>query len=442
MNGASINGNDEFSDAIDLTSYAGGGDDGMNGGLGANYLSNGNGLDGSGVLANNYLHNAYVASPSPTPSPMAHYSQHNIYGGPIKPFGSSTLALQGQLIEQERARREQAAAATSRAYLQHPTTSASASIGFNPHAFQSHPPQQTPALAISPSALSAPVPAPVASTSTGAAKAVKKAAPTGRSASPATSTSSTAKRSRTASPPANSYDSEQWRTFHESKLKQHLNSKRITGAALSTAQFLVKNLALFSHTEKTSILSPWGDASDVPPDGRAEVLSTLLKYAKDDFWKAWLDVGASSSSSGGKGKEKETNGGGKAKSEGLELFQRWLDGAAKGYVSSKEDKDKDKSSDKGREKKRKEMEQTTLALVLQVRFPLHSLCLPALRSPSLWDELSTSESTKAHRRRNGKSRCSPAYEGDAARPKREDFAFRALLPSLSLVATKRTERNG
>lgn len=381
MNSASSsNGHDEFSDVVDLTSYAGAVDDvAMNGG---NYLSNGNGLEQTGGLNPNYLHTAFTTvSPATTPSPMAQYPHQAAYGGPIKPFGgSSALALQQQLIEQEQARRAHEEAAASRAYLQHPAASAS-SMGFDPQAFHSQPQAQAPSFAISPAALSNPLPAPVASTSTSApapaVKAVKKST-SARAASPANSTSSTVKRSRTASPPVavNSYDSSQWTTFQDGKLSQHLNSKRISGAALSTAQYLVKNLGLFSHTDKSSTLSPWGDASDVPPEGRAQVLSTLLKYAKDDFWKAWLEVGASGTGGGGKGKEKESSSSStsssKVKSEGLELFQRWLDGAAKGYAStSKEGKEREKekgSASEASRRKRKEMEQTTLVLVLQVRF--------------------------------------------------------------------------
>ncbi|GAA6018474.1 hypothetical protein JCM10207_000905 [Rhodosporidiobolus poonsookiae] len=376
---------DGFDDPLDLNSYAA--DDPS--------TTNGFGDDAAAFSAAYPVTSSYGAfastsgaSASPistysTPGALAPFSQHLAYSGPITPFTphsrgstptsfgqSSTLALQTQLINEERARAQAAAgqnggAGVSGSFLQ-PTT---AGAFFDPRAFQ-QPPQAT--FTITPAVLSTSA-APIASTSTSTSPS--SSSKPARSSSSSTST----KRSRTASPVVDSYDSSQWTSLLP-KIRQHLTPKRLQGAALSTAQQLVKHLALFNHTERASTLSPWGDASDVPPEGRAEVLTAALKYAKDDFWRAWLDVGApssSASSGAGKGKEKESSAANaKGKSDGLGVLQYWLDGAGRAYsaaAAKDKEKDKDKAEgkkDRERERRRRELEQTTLALVLQALLKL------------------------------------------------------------------------
>ncbi|GAA5861911.1 hypothetical protein JCM8547_008593 [Rhodosporidiobolus lusitaniae] len=381
-------GGDDFSEMLDLTSYADETASLSNGVNGFSTAYTAPAASSFPASTTQHLYTGFPASPSPTPSPMSVYANGSraFSPGPIRPFGApvqSTLSLQSQLIAEERQRNQQAQQQQAAAAVYpHP---ASTNTFFDPHAFQQPQQQQVP-LTVTPSALSTPVPAPVASTSSGSSSSQSKTPkkPSSRSGSPANPSSSSSvkkERVRTASPPVDSYDSTQWTTFLP-KLRQHLVSKRIQGAALSTAQFLVKNLQMFSHTDKSSTLSPWGDASDVPPEGRAEVLSTIAKYGTEDFFKAWLDVGKDASSSGkGKGKD-DGAGGGRVRSDGLELFQRWLDGAARGYASSsKEGKDGEKKS-VVKDRKSKELEQASLAWVLQVlaKLPVtmdHLLAYPA-----------------------------------------------------------------
>ncbi|GAA5981950.1 hypothetical protein JCM11641_006809 [Rhodosporidiobolus odoratus] len=370
-----MTGEDGFSDMLDLSSYAGEESSGADGYaeeslLGPSYpaASNGSGQN---------LYAAYSATGAPSPmsayaashsGAIAPFSQ-TAYSGPVTPFTphldgaavypASTLALQGQLINEERQR---VAASTNGAFLQHPTATASF---FSPQAFQQQPSAQ-PALTITPSALSTAQSPPIASTSSVSAKTTKSStssASKARAMSPPVSSSS--KRSRTASPVI--HNSKDWTDFVPT-LRQHLTSKRLSGAALSTAQKVVEGLAMFSHVDKSSTLSPWGDSSDVPPEGRAEILSQLIKYGKDEFWKAWVEVGKDGGGSSSKGKEKEGAAPGKVRSGGMELLQRWLEGAARSYssASSKDGDEKEKKNDKAKAKNRKELEQYTLAPVLQV----------------------------------------------------------------------------
>ncbi|BGP14866.1 hypothetical protein JCM10213_003778 [Rhodosporidiobolus nylandii] len=462
MNGAT---NGDFSDMLDLTSYAGEDSSSTNG-----YADDG--MASTSAAQNLYSAYAVASSrPSPTPSPMAAYahpagpgaiapfSQPGAYAGPVTPFtsqpthgiappyASSTLALQGQLISEER-QRSAAAAAAAAAGVQSAFLNAQA-----PQSFYQPQVYQQPALTITPSALSTLAPQPVASTSKSTSSAPKPSSSSSssskaRAASPAPAT---AKRSRTASPDAAaSYDSTQW-TIILPKLRQHLNAKRLTGAALSSAQFLVKNLALFSHIDKSSTLSPWGDASDVPPEGRAEVLSQILKYGKDDFWKAWLEFG---SSSGSKGKEKE---GARVRSDGLELLQRWLEGAAKVYARKGDEKES-----KSKDKKQKELEQATLAYVLQallklpvkldhlVAYPCANLVLrlskrvpegaaraAAAQLVTKWKKVQDDANAKTDSDKASSSaakRKSDAAEGPAKKPKTAEPAKKPTLPIKEKVA--------
>ncbi|GAA6031024.1 hypothetical protein JCM8097_003966 [Rhodosporidiobolus ruineniae] len=396
MNGSTSNGHvDGFDDdMLDLTSYAGDEPSASNG-FGA-FSASSSGVDAAAAYPvssapNAHLFSAFAASPSPTPSPMSAYRQQSpfpgAFSGPITPFTpgastvggapsyGSTLDLQAQLISQERQRSQQQQQQQA-ALLG--TTSASAF--FNPQAAyqqQQHAQmvQQQPAMTITPTALSAqPAATPTSSSSAAAAASTSKPAKKPRSASPSASTSSSSasKRARTASPPADSYDSTHWTTLLTTKVRPLLTSKRIQSAAVSSAQSLVKTLQLFSHTERGSTLSPWGDASDVPPEGRAEVLTAIVKYAREDYYRAWLDCGkeAAPSGSSAKGKEKEKDkAAGSAdavKSDGLELLQRWLEGASRPYQSSAGKDEKPKKESAAKEKKRRELEQASLFYILQV----------------------------------------------------------------------------
>ncbi|GAA5834141.1 hypothetical protein JCM11251_000553 [Rhodosporidiobolus azoricus] len=379
MNGT--NGHDEFSEMLDLTSYAH--DDSAANGFGVDGFSSssaGAPLSAASAYPSSTQHHRLYSTFSPSPSPIPSYSgaiapfsqpPPNVYSGAITPFTpggatttpySSTLALQGQLINEERQRSQAAAAAQQQqqagGYLQ-PTSSQSF---FDPSAFHQQPQQVAPQT-ITPSFLSG-APTPVASTSSVKSK---KPSSSGRASSPATASGATTKRSRTASPPSSSsYDPSHW-TSISTTLRPYLSSKRLQGSPTATAGHIIKALAQLNHTDRASTLSPWGDASDVPPEGRAEVLTSLVKYAEAEFWDAWVAHGAKTS--GAKGKEKEN---GKVKSDGLEILQRWLEGAARGYAAkSKEEEgkaegEKEKKKEKERERKRRELEQGTLALVLQV----------------------------------------------------------------------------
>ncbi|GAA5906814.1 hypothetical protein JCM6882_006837 [Rhodosporidiobolus microsporus] len=392
MNGS--NGQDEFTDLLDLTSYAH--DDSSTNGFGVDGFSTTSVASSSAPSAAagaHPHHHLYGAAFSPSPSPIPSYAgaiapfsqpAQAVYAGPITPFTpggaaaaahgqaqgySSTLQLQGQLISEERQRSQQQQ--QHGVYLQ----PAAAQAFFDPRAFQQpqqqqyQQQQQQAAQTITPSVLTG---APVASTSSAKPKKVARAA------SPANSSSSSApKRSRTASPPSSSsYDPSHW-TSISSTLRPYLSSKRIQSSPLATAAFVLKRLGEMNQTDRGSTLSPWGDASDVPPEGRAEVLTALVKYAKDEFWDAWVEQGAGGGS-GGKGKEKDKDAGAaKGRSDGVEVLQRWLEGAGRGFASSaakekdgkdvKEGKDaKDAKKERERERKRRELEQASLALVLQV----------------------------------------------------------------------------
>lgn len=182
-----------------------------------------------------------------------------------------------------------------------------------------------------------------------------------------------------APPPASAvkyeYDPEEWQQILPG-VRTLLSAKRLQASPLATAPKLLKDLRFFSHETRAD--SPWGDTSDVPPEGRAEVLKALLKYAKDEFWRVFLETGqgkpASSSTvttTGSKGKGKE-NGDDQQqqqqlagiKSDALDLLQAWLEGASKAVL-------REKGSSSGtseKDRRRKELEQATLVLVLQVSF--------------------------------------------------------------------------
>ncbi|BGP23661.1 proteophosphoglycan ppg4 [Rhodotorula toruloides] len=327
-----------------------------------------------------------------TPSPLATYTgavtpfSQLPFSSSIVPFGSSALygtaqpgssaagsalAMQAAIHQQQRS-----------GFLNPRSVELSATPGpatITPTALTAS--QRLASASASSSASSTPPPPPpprkTASSTTSAASfsaATKKA----RAASPAVSvsaSSSAAKKVRdssraTASPaptstrPAASPDADPVALWLQALpgIRSHLTQRRLTSSPLSSAQKLVGLLSEFSHTDTSTSASRWGDASDVPPQGRAEVLTALIRYAKDEFWKAFVEVGkgrgeAEAVNAKGKGKEKD----GAIVSDGLELLQVWLDGASKAFA-----KDKDSTKEKERDRQRKELEQASLALILQV----------------------------------------------------------------------------
>uniref|UniRef100_A0A0K3C6P9 BY PROTMAP: gi/342320596/gb/EGU12535.1/ Proteophosphoglycan ppg4 [Rhodotorula glutinis ATCC 204091] n=1 Tax=Rhodotorula toruloides TaxID=5286 RepID=A0A0K3C6P9_RHOTO len=327
-----------------------------------------------------------------TPSPLATYTgavapfSQLPFSSSIMPFGSSasygtaqpgssaagsSLAMQAAIHQQQRS-----------AFLNPRSVELSAQqapVTITPTALTAS--QRLASASASSSASSTPPPAPpprkTASSSSSAAASSSAATKKARAASPAVSvsaSSSAAKKARessraTASPApsstrsAASPDADPVALWLQALpgIRSHLTQRRLTSSPLSSAQKLVGLLSEFSHTDRSSSASRWGDASDVPPEGRAEVLTALIRYAKDDFWKAWVEVGKVDAANV-KGKGKEKDGASQAiVSDGLELLQVWLDGASKAFV-----KDKDGAKEKERDRKRKELEQASLALVLQV----------------------------------------------------------------------------
>ncbi|GAA6008852.1 hypothetical protein JCM11491_003807 [Sporobolomyces phaffii] len=275
----------------------------------------------------------YGSAPSVDPSFFAPPTSHQP--------SSSTLAMQSQLIQDERNRRN----ATM-------TISPASALMTLPSPVVSQPP---PATTISPSMMTTsqfpsttPTPVqPVASTS----RASSAAAP-----SPPAKKVSTKSRSTT-SASSSSSTSESIKRWNKvlPDVRANLSASRLSKAPTSTAQRLLSLLSPFNHVGgPSSTLSDWSDGSDVPPEGRKEVLTDLLKYASDEFWKAWV-------AEGDHGKEN-------AKSAGVELLAFWFEGASRGIETKKDkmkEKEKESNADEG-ERKRRQVEQMTLALVLQV----------------------------------------------------------------------------
>ena len=249
-------------------------------------------------------------------------------------------------------------------------------------------------IASTPSTSASPPPAPAAS-SKGTAKSSSsssssKSASTLKKANGTSSGVARAKQrppSASPAPPAPSvkyeYDPEEWQQILPG-VRTLLSAKRLQASPLATAPKLLKDLRFFSHVTRAD--SPWGDTSDVPPEGRAEVLQALLKYAKDEFWRVFLETGqgkpASSSTTttgGGTGKGKENGDDPQQqqmagiKSDALDLLQAWLEGASKAVLREKGGNSGSGTSEKDR--RRKELEQATLVLVLQVSSPFLFLFL-------------------------------------------------------------------
>ncbi|GAA5893736.1 hypothetical protein JCM8208_001231 [Rhodotorula glutinis] len=342
-----------------------------------------------------HVRSASVRTPSPFatyPGAVAPFSAPGTFyrhASPLPPnlgdpaVASSSLAATADLIHQGRAQ-----AGGAQQHWNGYFASASSSVpgqaaAVPPGALYSPPvsnDSSEPTMTITPSVISAP---PISRSASASRESTPKPAPAlvKKSAASASSSSSSSRVARSASPavvvqkrPAPStYSPEHWTSFLP-KIRTYTDSKRLQRSPVAAAQFLVRNLhGLFTYADRSSTASPWGDASDVPPEGRAEVLSAIASYAKDDFWRAWVDEGsaASASASAGKGKEKEKEKSGIAesgKSDGLELLQCWLEGASQRIATSTKDKEA-ASAVKGaavKERKVKELEHATLVLVLQV----------------------------------------------------------------------------
>ncbi|GAA5936142.1 hypothetical protein JCM3775_003594 [Rhodotorula graminis] len=339
--------------------------------------------------------NARTPSPFATyPGAVAPFSAPGTFyrhASPLPPnlgdpaVASSSLSATADLIHQGRAQLGGTQQPWSGYFASSSASSSSASgqtVAVQPGALFNPPlsaDSSAPTMTITPSAISAP---PVSRSASASRESTPKAAPAvakKATASASTSSSSSSKVARSASPavavqkrPAPStYSPEHWTSFLP-KIRTYTDAKRLQRSPLAAAQFLVRNLhGLFTYADRSSTASPWGDASDVPPEGRAEVLSALASYAKDDFWRAWVEEGSatSASASAGKGKEKEKSGAVESgKSDGLELLQCWLEGASQRVVLSTKEKEA-ASAVKGaaaKERKAKELEHATLALVLKV----------------------------------------------------------------------------
>ncbi|GAA5893391.1 uncharacterized protein JCM6883_007651 [Sporobolomyces salmoneus] len=292
-----------------------------------------------------YSTNPYGVNPAPQSkyfSTTASVDPSSFFASPqpSNPSTSSTLAMQSQLIQDERNRR--LAASTPPAAI-HPSSLVNNSSA--PAVSQPLPVTATisPSMMTTTSQPTKPSARPVASSSRTTSPVVEIPVPSKKS-SKVRSTSAT---------PSSSGPSESIKRWNKvlPDIRTNLSTSRLQKAPTSAAQRLLALLTQFNHTGgPTSTLSDWSDGSDVPPEGRKEVLTDLLKYAREEFWKAWVD--------------EAQNG----KSLGIELLSFWFEGASKGF-DTKKDKEKMKEKENGAEneaeKKRRGVEQMTLALVLQ-----------------------------------------------------------------------------
>ncbi|GAA5968312.1 hypothetical protein JCM3765_000387 [Sporobolomyces pararoseus] len=300
-------------------------------------------------------------TPTPSLNPASFFGTQSTNQAPV----SSTLAIQSQMIQDERNRRKAAALQQQQQQMRHFSIDPS-SVAASPQP----PSLPSAATTISPSMMtnaqssssSAPpvVNQPVASTSR-ASSVVNGPPPTASTSSKKPSSSSSTSSSKPKSSkrssstgPSTSSSLERWEKVWPD-VKAQLAANRLQKAPASTAQRLLSLLSTFNHVEgPTSTLSDWGDGSDVPPQGRKDVLSEMLKYAGDEFWKSLVQEGDTGKST--------------SKSAGVELLSFWFEGASKGF-EAKKDKEKMKGKEVGddeAEKKRKQVEEITLALVLQV----------------------------------------------------------------------------
>ncbi|TNY17739.1 hypothetical protein DMC30DRAFT_93076 [Rhodotorula diobovata] len=332
----------------------------------------------------------YPGAVAPFTAPGTFYSRHATPPSTSladATVAASSLAATADLIHQGRAQGAQPPQwngffASSAASSAGPAAPAAVAPGALFHAGAGQP--GGPTMTITPSAISAPPPA-SSSASASRESTPRPAAPAAakKLAASTSSSSSSSKTVRSASPavpaalkrsapsPASTYSPEHWTSFLP-KIRTYLDSKRLQRAPVAAAQFLVRNLhGLFTYADRSSTASPWGDASDVPPEGRAEVLSAVASYGRDEFWRAWVDEGMAAPSTGGsgKGKEKEKSAHAEgAKSDGLELLQCWLEGASQRIAASSKDKEAGAAHKGSASKERKviELEHATLLALLKV----------------------------------------------------------------------------
>ncbi|GAA5992779.1 hypothetical protein JCM10908_006929 [Rhodotorula pacifica] len=373
---------------------------------------------GSGIFQpSSYMHHHQLAADSRAPSPLAAYNTgavapfSQVYASHISPFGngsagaypppptatstsvpppyptypagvppSSTLAYQAAIHQQQRhvqqhpgfldPRQQAELLQAHQLRLEQQQQGGIAPATITPSQVQSFSIASTPSTSASPP--------PVASSSkSGVAKSSKTSSASSLttkkangSSSALLSASSRSKRPPSASPappnvPKYEYDPNEWLQILPG-VRALLTAKRLQGAPLATAPKMLKDLRFFSHESRAD--SPWGDTSDVPPEGRAEVLHNLLKYAKEEFWRVLVEVVQDKPASSVKGKGKEESADDSVsttgiKSDALELLQAWLEGASKSIVR---EKGAVTSSSSEKDRKRKDLEQATLALVLQV----------------------------------------------------------------------------
>lgn len=120
-------------------------------------------------------------------------------------------------------------------------------------------------------------------------------------------------------------------------LRESLTATRFTRATTSTVSKIVKILLEFQLPASGEEVGDWGDGSQVPPEGRGEVLDALLRFGGEEggeVWKAMLGPGGEGS---------------------LEVLQSWLVGGAMSLLAGKKEE-----RAKGREA------QGTLGRVLKV----------------------------------------------------------------------------
>ncbi|GAA5883226.1 hypothetical protein JCM16303_007315 [Sporobolomyces ruberrimus] len=301
---------------------------------------------------------SYYSTPSVDPSSFfaSRPTSSNSTNG--QPAASSTLAMQSQLIQDERNRRNATMSMSPAPPFFNPTAAANATNGSSGVPQEQLPPPATtisPAMMTNPQFNPSPSPSnsiqPVASTSRAPSPPTSSVPSTKKASS---SSSSSKPRSTSSSSSSTSESVKRWNKVFPD-IQASLTRSRLEKAPTSTAQRLISLISPFNHIDgPSSTLSDWSDGSDVPPEGRKSILTDLLKYAGEEFWKSWVEEGERSN---------KVN-----KSQGIEILRFWFEGASKGIEARKE-KEKEKSTGKedgNAEKKRREVEQMTLVLVLQV----------------------------------------------------------------------------
>ncbi|GAA5839546.1 hypothetical protein JCM3766R1_003575 [Sporobolomyces carnicolor] len=320
----------------------------------------------------------YSSTPSLDPSSFFNSQPPN------HPSTSSTLAMQSQLIQDERKRRLAAASAAPSAVqpsFVNPIPTASA-VGAQPSAATTISPSMMLHAQNSP-ATSTVTTQPVASSSRTASPVVE--IPVRKKSTSSTSAASKARASTSTAAASSSVSTsvKRWNKVLPD-VRANLSANRLQKAPTAAAQKLLHLLSPFQHVGgPSSTLSDWSDGSDIPPEGRKEILTDLLKYAGDDFWQAWVREGdLSSSNSAQSSSSSSSSAASKGVSLGIELLSFWFEGASKSFEAKKEKmKEKDNGTDDA-ERKRRAVEQMTLVLVLQVfaKLPVTFRHLSALGS--------------------------------------------------------------